>query len=45
MIATCPIMWLIYSSMNVSFALVTTWFLLALVQGIIAGLVFEKINP
>jgi len=45
MIATFPIMWLIYSSMNVSFALVTTWFLLALVQGIIAGLVFEKINP
>jgi hypothetical protein len=45
MVATFPMMWLIYSAMNVSLELVATWFLLALIQGIIAGLVFEKINP
>jgi hypothetical protein len=44
-IAVFPIMWMIYSAMNVSLALVTTWFVLAVVQGIIAGLVFEKVNP
>jgi hypothetical protein len=45
MVATFPMMWLIYSAMNVSLELVTTWFVLALVQGLIAGLVFEKLNP
>jgi len=45
MIATFPMMWLIYSALDVSLALVATWFVLALVQGIIAGLVFEKMNP
>ena len=44
-IATLPMMWLIYSAMNVSLAIIATWFLLALVQGVIAGLVFEKMNP
>jgi len=45
LIATLPMMWLIYSTMSVSLAMVTTWFVLALVQGLIAGLVFEKMNP
>ncbi len=45
LIATLPMMWLIYSAMSVSFAVVTTWFVLALIQGTIAGLVFEKMNP
>jgi hypothetical protein len=44
-IAAFPMMWLIYSAMNVSLALVATWFVFALVQGVIAGLVFEKMNP
>jgi len=45
LIATLPMMLLIYSAMNVSFVMVLTWFVLALVQGIAAGLVFEKMNP
>lgn len=45
MIATFPMMWLIYSSLDVSLEMVTSWFLLALLQGIVAGLVFEKMNP
>ena len=44
-IATVPMLWLIYSAMSVSLAVVTTWFILALLQGLIAGLIFEKINP
>lgn len=45
LIATFPMMWLIYSAMDVSLAMVATWFVLALIQGLIAGLVFEKMNP
>ncbi len=45
LIATLPMMVLIYSAMNVSLAIVATWFVLALLQGTIAGLVFEKMNP
>jgi hypothetical protein len=44
-IATIPMLWLIYSAMNVSLPMVATWLLLALLQGAIAGLVFEKMNP
>jgi hypothetical protein len=45
LVATFPMMWLIYSAMNVSLEMVATWFVLALIQGVTAGLVFEKINP
>ena len=45
LIATLPVMVLIYSAMNVSLAIVATWFVLALIQGTVAGLVFEKMNP
>jgi hypothetical protein len=45
LIATIPMMWLIYSSLNVSLSIVATWFVFSLVQGIVAGLVFEKVNP
>jgi hypothetical protein len=45
LVAIFPMMWLIYSAMSISIAMVTTWFVLGLLQGIIAGLIFEKINP
>lgn len=45
LIAIFPMMWLIYSAINVSLSLVTTWFAFGLLQGMIAGLIFEKINP
>lgn len=44
-IATIPMMWMIYAAMNVSLAIVGTWSFLSLIQGIVAGLVFEKMNP
>jgi len=45
LIATFPMMWLIYSSLSVSLGLVATWLALGLLQGIVAGLVFEFTNP
>ncbi|CAN5255703.1 hypothetical protein BH09BAC1_BH09BAC1_19390 [soil metagenome] len=44
-IALVPMMWMIYSAMNVSIEIVATWLLLGSLQGIVAGLVFEKMNP
>jgi hypothetical protein len=44
-VAVFPMMWLIYSALNVSLSIVITWFILAFVQGIVAGLVFERMNP
>jgi len=45
LVAAFPMMWLIYSAINVSLGMVATWLLLALGQGIVTGLVFEKMNP
>jgi hypothetical protein len=45
LIAIFPIMWLTYSAMNVSLALVASWWVFGLLQGLVAGLVFEKLNP
>jgi hypothetical protein len=44
-VAIFPMMWLIYSAMSISLVIIAVWFLLALLQAIIAGLVFEKMNP
>jgi hypothetical protein len=44
-IATIPMLWLIYSSMHVSLPMVGTWLILALAQGLISGLIFEKMDP
>ena len=45
LIATLPMMWLIYSAMSISLEMVATWFVLGILQGIVAGLIFEKMNP
>ena len=45
LIATLPAMWLVYSSITVSLLMVTTWFVFGVFQGIICGLVCEKLNP
>jgi flagellar biosynthesis protein FliQ len=37
-------MWLIYSAINVSLLLVGSWLLFGLIQGIVAGLLFQKMN-
>lgn len=45
LIALFPILWLTYSAMSVSLAMVATWWGFGLLQGVVAGLVFEKTNP
>jgi len=45
LVAIFPMMWLIYSSMSISLMVVAIWFLLSLIQAVIAGLIFEKMNP
>jgi hypothetical protein len=45
MVATFPMMWMIYSAMNVSLEMVFTWLLFGIFQGVVGGLIFEKMNP
>jgi hypothetical protein len=45
LIATFPAMWLVFSSITVSLQMVATWFVLGLIQAVIAGLVCEMMNP
>ena len=45
LVAIFPVMWLTYSALSVSLAVVATWLVFGLLQGIISGLVFEKTNP
>lgn len=44
-VAIFPAMWLTYSALSVSLMMVGTWLVFGLLQGVIAGLVFEKLNP
>jgi hypothetical protein len=44
LVAVFPMMWLIYSAINVSLALVGSWLVLGLLQGMAAGLLLEKMN-
>ncbi len=44
-VAIAPMMLMIYSAMNVSLLMVLTWVVHGLLQGIVAGLVLEKMNP
>ena len=45
LVAVFPMMWLIYSAINVSQLLVMSWLLFGLIQGLVAGLLLEKMNP
>ncbi len=45
LVALLPIMWITYSSLDITLITVATWFLYGLVQATIAGVVFAKFNP
>lgn len=45
LVAVFPMMWLIYSAINVSLLLVISWLLFGLIQGVVAGLLLERMNP
>jgi len=44
-IALLPVMWISFSSLDITVLMVVSWFIYGLGQAIIAGLVFAKINP
>jgi hypothetical protein len=44
LVAVLPMMWLIYSAIDVSLLLVGSWLLFGLIQGIVAGLLIQKMN-
>ena len=43
--ALLPVMWISFSSLDITVLTVSSWFLYGLAQAIIAGLVFAKVNP
>ncbi len=44
LVAVLPMMWLIYSAIDVSLLLVGSWLVFDLIQRIVAGLLFQKMN-
>lgn len=44
-VALLPVMWITFSSIDITFIMVASWFLYGLVQAVLAGILFAKINP
>jgi hypothetical protein len=44
-IALLPVMWISFSSLDITVCMVLSWFAYGLVQAVVAGIVFSKINP
>jgi hypothetical protein len=44
-VALLPVMWITFSSLDITLVMVISWFLYGLFQAIIAGILFAKINP
>jgi hypothetical protein len=44
-VALLPVMWITFSALDITVLMVTSWFVYGLVQALVAGLVFAKINP
>ncbi|MDB5130834.1 MAG: hypothetical protein JWR02_583 [Mucilaginibacter sp.] len=44
-IALLPVMWISFSALDITVAMVLSWFIYGLLQAITAGVVFAKVNP
>lgn len=44
-VALVPVMWITFSSLDITFIMVLSWFFYGLCQAVVAGLVFAKVNP
>jgi hypothetical protein len=44
-IALLPVMWISFSALDITVTMVLSWFGYGLIQAIIAGIVFAKVNP
>jgi hypothetical protein len=44
-VALVPVMWITFSSLDITFIMVASWFVYGLCQAVVAGIVFAKMNP
>ncbi|MEP7277324.1 MAG: hypothetical protein ABI813_01665 [Bacteroidota bacterium] len=44
-IALLPVMWITFSSLDITLGMVMSWFIYGLCQACIAGIVFARLNP
>ena len=44
-IALIPVMWITFSSLDITLAIVFSWFVYGLLQACVAGIIFAKLNP
>lgn len=44
-VALAPVMWITFSSLDVTLIMVLSWFIYGLCQAVVAGIVFAKVNP
>jgi hypothetical protein len=44
-VALLPVMWITFSSLDITIVMVLSWFFYGLFQAVVAGVIFAKINP
>lgn len=44
-IALVPVMWISFSALDITVIMVLSWFVYGLLQAVVAGIVFAKVNP
>jgi hypothetical protein len=44
-VALLPVMWITFSSLDITVVTVASWFFYGLFQAVIAGIIFARINP
>lgn len=44
-VALLPVMWITFSSLDITLVMVLSWFFYGLVQAVLAGVLFARINP
>ncbi|HEX6914496.1 MAG TPA: hypothetical protein VF145_04615 [Chitinophagaceae bacterium] len=45
LVALLPVMWITFSSLDITFVMVASWFIYGLFQALVAGILFARINP
>lgn len=45
LVALLPVMWITFSALDITVPIVASWFVYGLMQAIITGLIFARINP
>ena len=45
LVALLPVMWITFSSLDITIVMVASWFFYGLFQAVVAGILFAKVNP